>query len=98
MSITLYSKYRRMKLNNAWQLSEMNAFVIRLAIVSALSIAVLAALSFVHFYFEEKEAHKVTMLETERLEHVILSCLNHGGMGINGELHLCRPANTWVKL
>lgn len=33
----------------------------------------------------------------DNIEQVILSCLNHGGAFINGELHLCRPANTWVK-
>ena len=33
----------------------------------------------------------------DNIEQVILSCLNHGGAYLNGELHLCRPANTWVK-
>lgn len=33
----------------------------------------------------------------DSIEQVILSCLNHGGAYLNGELHLCRPANTWVK-
>lgn len=33
----------------------------------------------------------------DSIEQVILSCLNHGGAFINGELHLCKPANTWVK-
>lgn len=33
----------------------------------------------------------------DNIEQVILSCLNHGGAFINGELHLCKPANTWVR-
>lgn len=33
----------------------------------------------------------------DKIEQVVMSCLQHGAAFINSELHLCRPANTWVK-
>lgn len=33
----------------------------------------------------------------DNIEQVILSCLNHGAAYFGGELHLCRPANVWIK-
>ena len=35
--------------------------------------------------------------QRNKAEEVIMSCLYHGAAYFNGEIHLCRPANTWVK-
>ena len=96
--ITLYSKYRRQNFRNAWTLANMNAFVLRCFVVAVVVLCVLAILGLIHDWSEEKEQHQNTIKKMNNVEQVILSCLNHGGMGINGELHLCRPANTWVPL
>ena len=35
--------------------------------------------------------------QRNKVEEVLLSCLQHGAAYFGGELHLCRPANVWIK-
>ena len=35
--------------------------------------------------------------QRNKAEEVIMSCLYHGAAYFGGELHLCRPANVWIK-
>ena len=35
--------------------------------------------------------------QRNKVEAVLLSCLQHGAAYFGGELQLCRPANVWIK-
>lgn len=95
--ITLYSKYRRQNLRNAWSLADMNSFVLRCVLVAVVVITVLAVLGVIHDLFEEKEKHEQALKKVSHVESVIVGLLNHKGFFINDELHVCAAGNTWIK-
>lgn len=100
MSITLYSKYRRMNLRNAWNLSGMTQTV---AYVSAGLLAFLLAyvlLAWVDHSIEEAEriGKQSQASHTERYEKVLLSCLNGQGMAIDGVVHTCKPYSIHLDM
>lgn len=35
--------------------------------------------------------------QQNKIEHWVISCLQHGAAYINSELHLCKPANVWIE-
>lgn len=35
--------------------------------------------------------------QRDKIEQVLISCLQHGAAYFNGELHLCKPANVWIE-
>lgn len=41
--------------------------------------------------------HKKLEAQLNQLEEVMVSCLMHGGMYIEGVLHLCKPINVWIR-
>lgn len=60
-------------------------------------ILILFLLLFVISWNQERDLADKRLAEREHYERVIISRLEHGGAFINGELHLCRPANTGIK-
>jgi hypothetical protein len=98
MSITEYSRYRRMKLRAAWELAGMAvwckevgryiaAFIFALILVQYITDAAIAedmALEAKH-RAERKQEHA---------EATWLSCLNHKGVYVDGRLHTCSLADT----
>lgn len=94
MSITAYSKYRRLKLRAAWELAGMAvwckevgmyilAFVASLLVVQIIADKAIA----------EDEAYAAQQ-KTAHIEQTWLSCLNHKGVYIDGRLHICNVADT----
>ena len=101
MSIALYSKYRRQNLRNAWQLADMNGYVRRwMREVGKWLFLFLAALAFLAWADERVEAQErieQAARKVDRLERVIVSCLENRGFMSNGELHLCEITNTRIR-
>ena len=60
-------------------------------------ILILLALLLVVSWTQERDLADKQLAEKEHIERVMVSCLEHGGMMIQGELHLCRPVNTGIK-
>jgi len=98
MSITQYSRYRRMKLRAAWELAGMAvwckevgkyiaAFILALILVQYITDAAVAA-------DDAQLATTAAERAAERQEQAWLSCLNHKGVFINGSLHTCTLADT----
>ena len=94
MSITLYSKYRRLKYRAAWELAGMAVWCKE---VGKYIVAFVMALLIVQYVTDkaiaEDEAYAAKQ-KTAHIEQTWLSCLNHKGVYINDELHTCTVANT----
>lgn len=99
MSITQYSRYRRLKLRAAWQLAGMAvwckevgtylvAFIAALVLVTMVTDMSIAA-------DEADEKRLEAQAKAERHEYAWLSCLNHKGVWIDGRLHTCTVADTF---
>lgn len=95
--ITRYSKYRSMKLRRAWEFSGMTAWCKQVGKYLAGFLLALIVVQYVTDAFDTEQKLIEAQAEKTQLEFVIMSCLNHGGMMIQGELHLCRPAPTGIK-
>jgi hypothetical protein len=95
--ITLYSKYRRMNLRRAWEFSGMSAWCMQVGKYLACFILALIVAQMISDAFDTEQKLIEAQAEKTQLEFVIMSCLNHGGVMIQGELHLCRPVNTGIK-
>jgi hypothetical protein len=98
MSITAYSKYRRMKLRAAWELAGMAvwcketgkylaAFLLALILVQYITDTAIAADD---ACLAKTEAERTA----EKQEQAWLSCLNNRGVWIDGVLHICTLADT----
>lgn len=75
MSLALYSKYRRMKLRNAWHLAGMADFCFRCLIVAAVVCFAYALVAWVDYSAEQAELHgkaaqaeEVARLEAEKFQ------------------------------
>ncbi|HNA84900.1 MAG TPA: hypothetical protein PLB04_05005 [Nitrospira sp.] len=102
----IFSKYRETSRKAAkqrllWELNggaralgEFLLNLIRLAFILFVIVMVLA-------WTEElsaKEDHAFSQAHRiQQLELALLSCLNYKGVYLDGELHLCGFANTWIK-
>lgn len=101
-----YLQYRKLgfKVTSAFQLSEPNHFVDK--IILGLTIFILASLSvgFIIGYLESItnqsaiQAERTSKQQLERLEKVVIGCLQNGTMSIEGVIHECRPVTLGVKL
>lgn len=94
MSITLYSKYRRMKIRAAWELAGMAVWCKE---VGKHIVAFIVALLVVQYVTDKAIAEDEAYLarqEKAHIEQTWISCLNHKGVYINDELHTCTVANT----
>ena len=98
MSITAYSKYRRLKLRAAWELAGMAvwckevgkyvlAFIAALILVQYITDAAIAADD---AYLAKTEAERAAAQQ----EEAWLSCLNNKGVWLDGRLHTCTLADT----
>lgn len=61
-------------------------------------VFLLVGLFFVIKSFDADQELGMWIKKVEHHENIWLSCLNNGAVSINNELHLCRPANTWIKV
>lgn len=100
MSITAYSRYRRMKLRAAWELAGMAvwckevgkyilAFIVALILVQYITDAAIAADD---AYLAKTEAERAAAKQ----EEAWLSCLNNKGVYVDGRLHTCSLADTRI--
>lgn len=98
MSITEYSRYRRMKLRAAWELAGMAvwckeigkyvlAFIVALILVQYITDAAIAADD---AYLAKTEAERAAAKQ----EAAWLSCLNNKGVYVDGRLFICTLADT----
>ena len=67
------------------------------AVALAVGAATFSASMFGLAAADAAEVARTEMSTTEKVEKFVTSCLNHGAAYINGELHLCKPANVWIK-
>lgn len=98
MSITAYSKYRRLKLRAAWELAGMAVWCKE---VGKYIAALLLALILVQYITDVAIAEDDALAQADRArqqaekaEASWLSCLNHKGVWIDGHLHTCSLADT----
>ena len=98
MSITLYSKYRRQSYKRAWHFAGMTEWCLNVGLYIA---AFFAALLFVQWVSDKAIAEDMALeakhraeQKQEQAEATWLSCLNHKGVFVDGELHTCSLANT----
>jgi len=96
-SIMLFSQYRRKGLRNAWSLAGMWRWVRNVGIWIVALLAMLAFLQWSDDQAERQDQAERDARHISRLERVIVSCLDHKGMYINGELHVCEIANAHIK-
>ena len=98
MSITLYSKYRRLKLRAAWELAGMAVWCKEVGrYIAALILALILVQYITDTAIAEDNAYEVAnraKSDAEKAEASWLSCLNHKGVWINGSLHTCTLADT----
>lgn len=98
MSITAYSKYRRMKLRAAWELAGMAVWCKEVGrYIAALILALILVQYITDTAIAEDNAYEVAnraKSDAEKSESSWLSCLNHKGVWINGSLHTCTLADT----
>ncbi len=100
MSITLYSRYRRLKFAKAWEFAGMTQWCVDVAAKLALWIAALILVQYVtdraiaeDLAIEAK--HKAERKQAQA-EQTWLSCLNHKGVYVDGKLHTCTLADTYL--
>lgn len=96
MSISLYSKYRRQGLRKAWEFSGMTQTLVHGATVALAALIVLAVLGMIDDYNEAHAYAKEANNKAEQVELAMVSCLNHKGIYINGELVVCELGRTGV--
>lgn len=103
---TIYSKYRSLSREAAkrkllWELrggvGALASFTYRIFLL-ALAIAALATvLSLIEDISAAEDRVHAKVQRLEHLEKTIVSCLNHKGIFINDELHICTLANTHIQ-
>lgn len=94
MSITQYSRYRRMKLNLAWELAGMAVWCKE---VGKYLVGLLLALVVVQYISDKAIAEDEAYAAQQKAEHIEqtwISCMNNKAVWIDGELHTCSLANT----
>lgn len=96
MSITLYSKYRRQGLRKAWEFSGMTQTVVHGATVALAALIVLAVLGMIDDYNEAHASVAASQEQARNVELAFVSCLNHKGLYINGEVVVCELGRTGV--
>ena len=98
MSITAYSKYRRLKLRAAWELAGMAVWCKEVGrYIAALILALILVQYITDTAIAEDNAYEVAnraKSDAEKAEASWLSCLNHKGVWIDGVLHTCTLADT----
>lgn len=98
MSITLYSKYRRQQLRNAWSFAGMSEWCQNVGLWILGFIAALALVTYIEDALERAEqaerSAKHHQHKSDHLENVILSCLNGRGVWLDDRLNLCNVADT----
>lgn len=98
MSITLYSKYRRMKIRAAWELAGMAVWCKEVGkYIAAFVLALILVQYIADQAIAEDNAYEVAnraKTDAEKAEASWLSCLNHKGVWIDGVLHTCTIADT----
>lgn len=102
----LYSKYRKLSREGAkarllWELNggagALVEFILNLCKLVILLAIVVALLAWAE-ELSAKEDHAFSQAHRiQQLELALLSCLNYKGVYLDGELHLCGFANTWIK-
>lgn len=98
MSITAYSRYRRMKLRAAWELAGMAVWFRHVGIYIAGFFAIVIFLFWANDQVEAKEEADMAATKAERAaakqEAAWLSCLNNKGVYVDGRLFICTLADT----
>lgn len=98
MSITLYSKYRRQQLRNAWSFAGMSEWCRNIGAGLAAFIAALVFVQWIDDEMSRAEAAERIAEHWKRehagLESVVLACLNGRGIWIGDKLNLCSIADT----
>lgn len=101
MSLTQYSRYRRLKLRAAWELAGMAVWCKE---VGKYLLAFLIALALVQYITDtaiaEDNAKQTAQRQAQRadkLERTWLSCLRDKGVWLNGDLHICSVVDTHLK-
>lgn len=64
---------------------------------AAILIAMLLGLLFAIEKFTLEAVAEELRAQRDKTEATWLSCLNHKGVWVNGELHLCSLANVWIR-
>lgn len=100
MSITLYSKFRRQNLRRAWEYAHMTKWCVDVAGKLLIWIAALLLVQYItdraiaeDLAIEAK--HKAERKQAQA-EQTWLSCLNHKGVYVDGKLHTCTLADTYL--
>lgn len=94
MSITAYSKYRRLKLRAAWELAGMAVWCKEVGLYILAFVASLLVVQIIADKAIAEDEAYAAQQKTAHIEQTWLSCLNHKGVFVDGELHTCSLANT----
>jgi len=94
MSISQYSRYRRMKLKAAWELAGMAVWCKEVGKYIAAFVLTLICVQYVTDKAIAEDEAYAAQQKTAHIEQAWISCLNHKGVYINGELHTCSLGNT----
>lgn len=94
MSITQYSRYRRMKLALAWELAGMAVWCKEVGkYIAAFVVALICVQYVTDKAIAEDEAYAAQQ-KAAHIEQTWISCLNHKGVYIDGRLFVCSLADT----
>lgn len=100
MSITLYSRYRRQGLRRAWEFAGMAEWCRNVGLYLVAFVVALGLVAWIDAQAEAADRAELARTKAERTaahqESVWLSCLNHKGVYLNGRLHLCSLADTYL--
>lgn len=98
MSITNYSRYRRLKLRQAWPLAGMTEWLLNVGTYVAGFVLILGFLQWADAQNEKADRAEVERirheLRADRHEQTILSCLNNKGFWLDGVLQACSILDT----
>lgn len=94
MSITAYSKYRRLKLRAAWELEGMAVWCKEVGLYILAFVASLLVVQIIADKAIAEDEAYAAQQKTAHIEQTWLSCLNHKGVYINDTLYTCSLADT----
>lgn len=100
MSITLFSRYRRQRLRNAWSLASMGEWCRNVGAKLAAFLLILLVVQWIDDQLAAADQMQTAREKAERnaahMESVFLSCLNDRGVWIDDRLHLCGFTDTHI--
>ena len=101
MSLRAYIEYRGKGISRAWAYAGMTDWCVRWAWRIGFVAFWWALLLWVSSILTGRDHFSALAAQQEaraaHLQDVWLSCLNHGGLWIDGELHLCTLDNTRIR-